>query len=58
MLVRVLYFLGAPASFKPSSINLSKCSSRVFSVILRDMAVAAISRSASGSDMPSFLSLR
>ena len=43
-------------SFKPKGFNLSKCSSFVFRVILLDIAVAAMSKSASGMIESFFLS--
>ena len=55
-LVYSLCFLGACASFKPRCLNLSKCSSFVFNFMLWDIAVAAMSRSASGMSVPSSLS--
>ena len=56
-LVYSFCFICASASFKPKCLNLSKCSSFVFSVMLWDIAVAAMSRSASGIGVPSSLSL-
>ena len=55
-LVYSLCFLGACASFKPKCLNLSKCSSFVFNFMLWDIAVAAMSRSASGMSVPFSLS--
>ena len=56
-LVYSLCSLGACSSFKPRCLNLSKCSSFVFNAMWRDIAVAAMRRSASGIGMPSSLSL-
>lgn len=46
------------ASFSPSLSSLSKCLSFVFSVMLLDTAVAAMTRSASGIHKPFSLRLR
>jgi len=46
------------ASFRPNSFNLSKCLSPVFRTMFSDMTAAAISRSASGIDTPSFFRFR
>ena len=54
-MLAVLYALGGDVSFRPFFVSLLKCWSLVFSVMFWAIAVAAMSRSASGSVSPCFL---